>query len=160
MLNRPLGALLPIKLSDFPAEPGQKRILPGLVETPRGWLDAVLCNTGVDWLLELEPLGTDDPAQPLANPLLGRLLQAPQTELELEHYVGALADVVRHTTGYHRTLVYRFLPGVQRAGECAADVHRHTVPRRARGIKDPTADNTADNTGGRSVVAGLEPRTG
>ena len=39
VLNRPLGALLPIKLSDFPAEPGQKRILPGWSRPPgAGWM--------------------------------------------------------------------------------------------------------------------------
>ena len=110
VLDRPLGKLLPIKLSDFPAEPGQKRLVPGLIETSRGWLDALLCNTGPEWLLELEPLGTDDPLQPLSNPLLGRLLQAPQSQPEKDGYTQALADAVRHTTGYHRALVYRFLP--------------------------------------------------
>ncbi|HYN79786.1 MAG TPA: GAF domain-containing protein [Lamprocystis sp. (in: g-proteobacteria)] len=137
VLNRPLSALLPISLGDFPAEPGQKRILPGLVETPRGWLDAVLCNTGTEWLLELEPLGTDDPAQPLLSPLLGRLLRAPLSELELEHYASALADVVRHTTQYQRTLVYRFLP--DDCGEVMAESSADPVPRYL-GLRFPASD--------------------
>ena len=110
LLGRPIGGLLPIALADFPAEPGHKRILAGLIETHRGWLDAVLTNTGAGWLLELEPLGADDPAQSLANPLLTRLFQAPQSELDLDGYALALAEAVQYTTGYHRVMVYRFLP--------------------------------------------------
>lgn len=110
LVGRPLGDLVPVKPADFPAEPGHKRILPGLLEGPRGWLDAVLVRSESEWLLELEPLGTDDPAQPLANPLLKRLFQAPQSETELQGYAESLAAAVRHTTGYHRVMVYAFLP--------------------------------------------------
>ena len=109
LIGRRIGELVPIALADFPVEPGHKRILPGLIETPRGWLDAVLANTGTGWLLELEPLGADDPAQTLTNPLLTRLFQAPQSEPDLDGYALALAEAVRHTTGYHRVMVYRFL---------------------------------------------------
>lgn len=161
VLDRPLGELLPVALADFPAESGQKRILPGLVETPRGWLDAVLCNTGAGWLLELEPLDMDDPLKPLSsqrceaedhcaicesqddplrslsNPVLEPLLQAPQTDDDLESYTRALADIVRHVTGYHRTLVYRFLP--DDCGEVLAESSSDGVARYL-GLRFPASD--------------------
>ena len=127
-LGQPLGALVPVRLSDVPAQPGHKRLLPGLVEGPRGWLDALLVNTGAGWLVELEPLSADDPLQSSqANPLLRRLFQAPQNEEELVAYASALADAVRHTTGYHRTLVYRFLP--DDCGETIAESSLDAQPR-------------------------------
>ena len=137
VLDRPLGKLLPIRLSDFPAEPGHKRMVPGLIETSRGWLDALLCNTGPEWLLELEPLGTDDPLLPLSNPLLGRLLQAPQSEPEMDDYAQALVEAVRHATGYHRALVYRFLP--DGCGEAIAESSADGDIR-YRGLRFPASD--------------------
>jgi two-component system, chemotaxis family, sensor kinase Cph1 len=127
LLGRPIGGHLPITLADFPVEPGHKRILAGLIETHRGWLDAVLTNTGAGWLLELEPVGADDPVQSLANPLLTRLFQAPQSELDLDGYALALAEAVQFTTGYHRVMVYRFLP--DECGEVMAECSKDGVLR-------------------------------
>jgi two-component system, chemotaxis family, sensor kinase Cph1 len=122
-----LGDLVPVRLADFPAESGRKRIMPGLMEGPKGWLDAVLTNTGAGWLLELEPLGADDPVQPLANPRLGRLFQAPQSEPDLGGYSLVLAEAVRHATGYGRVMVYRFLP--DECGEVLAESGSDPRPR-------------------------------
>jgi len=126
-LGQALGALVPVRLADFPPEPGRRRIMPGLMESPKGWLDAVLTNTGSGWLLELEPLGADDPVQPLANPLLGRLFQAPQSESDLGGYALALAEAVRYATGYGRVMVYRFLP--DDCGEVMAESGTDPQPR-------------------------------
>jgi len=137
VLGRRLGEVVALSLGDFPPTPGGRQLIAGLVESPRGWLDAVLCRTATSWLAELEPPGADDPPTQIANPLLRRLFQAPTADAEWSGYAAALADAVRRTTGYERVMVYRFLPDA--CGEVIAESTADELPRYL-GLRFPAAD--------------------
>ena len=112
-------------------------MIAGLVESERGWLDAVLANTGAAWLLELQPPGADDPPTQFANPLLRQLFQAPSGENEWTGYAAVVADAVRRATGYDRVMVYRFLP--DQCGEVIAESTVEPQPRYL-GLRFPASD--------------------
>jgi len=137
VLGRHLSEVVALTLADFPPAPGSRLVIPGLVESPRGWLDAVLCHTGDGWLAELEPPGADDPSIQVANPLLRQLFRAPAAESEWSAYAAAVADAVRRTTGYDRVMVYRFLPDA--CGEVIAESTVDEAPRYL-GLRFPAAD--------------------
>ncbi len=139
MLGRYLGEVVALTLADFPSAPGSRQLIAGLVESPRGWMDAVLCRTATGWLAELEPPGTDDPPTQVVNPLLREMFQAPAAESEWFGYAAAMADAVRRTTGYERVMVYRFLPDT--CGEVIAESTADTLPRYL-GPRFPAADST------------------
>lgn len=135
--GRPLDELLPLSGERLPDHPGQKRLIPGLLDGPRGCLDAVLSCGEAVWLVELQPSESSSDGTRITAPLQGELFRAPRSASDFESYLHTLAQAMRVATGFERVMVYRFLPDA--CGEVLAESCAEGPPRYL-GLRFPASD--------------------
>ncbi len=107
-LNASLPKVLPDVSFPLSGQPGEKQLLPSVIDGPNGVLDGLLSYGEKSWLLELEP-AAEDAGFSTVNTSLHSLLSPARSESDWHAYTQKAVDMIQKLTGFDRIMLYQFL---------------------------------------------------